>query len=148
MANERMVPKAIKATPRSTNKAIAAELRNMFSGLDKHDRLNLRFIKAAEDGNMDKVRRLLKAGADIDAMDNDGWSALMHAAYGKNAGLFNFLLGKGADIKLTDAEGRTAIMIAKRFGGADAVELLTAYHIVGKENCKSFISSFKECAGL
>lgn len=41
--------------------------------------INGGLISAASDGNIDKIKWLLKAGANVDAKNNDGYTALMVA---------------------------------------------------------------------
>jgi ankyrin repeat protein len=61
------------------------------------------------------VTALLKAGADIEARDKDGGTALMYAAeYNQNANVITALLKSGADLNAQDKEDKTALMRAAR----------------------------------
>jgi len=40
-----------------------------------------RLIEASKSGDIEKVKRLLAEGADVNARDADGWTALIHASW-------------------------------------------------------------------
>ncbi len=58
--------------------------------------LNQILIEAAKDGNMFVLKAALEKGADIDAKDNSGMTALMYAQQKGYAEIVNFLKEKGA----------------------------------------------------
>jgi ankyrin repeat protein len=62
----------------------------------------------------------LKAGADVNAKANDGWTALMAA---DNSGVASVLLKAGADVNAKNAEGRTVLDLS-RDKDAEIVALL------------------------
>jgi len=66
-------------------------------------------------GDVDDVAAILKAGANINATDDDGYSGLMHAAYSGYPDVVELLVKKNADknIKSKDGENQTALDIAK-----------------------------------
>lgn len=70
------------------------------------------------------VMVLVNAGADVDATDNDGQTALMYAAYEGFCGVIRLLLQAGADWTVVDNSGKTAVDVAKEMQKADAVTLL------------------------
>ena len=60
--------------------------------------------------DLEKVTRLLDAGAPIDARNQEGLSALMVAAkQPENHDIVKLLVERGADVLYTDSEGRTAV---------------------------------------
>jgi len=62
------------------------------------------------------ISALLEAGADINARDRNGWSALMWAAQGnQNPEVISALLEAGADINASSISGWTALMWAAKF---------------------------------
>lgn len=81
---------------------------------------------AAKENDPIELARLLRAGADIDARDVRGYSALMLAAYAGNAEAFEFLLARGADPDTADNGGNSVLMGAAFKGHLDMVEKLLA----------------------
>ena len=66
---------------------------------------------AAGDGDVDRLRCLLDAGADADEpSDHDGWTALMFAADEGCTDCVKALLDAGADVDKDDDDGWTALM--------------------------------------
>ncbi|XP_046991866.1 serine/threonine-protein phosphatase 6 regulatory ankyrin repeat subunit C-like [Schistocerca americana] len=64
------------------------------SGEERADRLT----DAAFDGQVAELRALLAAGADIEALDSSGWTALHAAARAGNVQALKCLLAAGADV--------------------------------------------------
>lgn len=84
-----------------------------------------KLIEAAMLGNGAEVKSVIDAGgADIDARDSDGWTALMYAAMQGNAEMVKLLLEKGAKTGIKNKNGTTALTIASRKGNAEIVKLL------------------------
>lgn len=61
---------------------------------------------------VETVRRLLDLGADLDAVDDRGWSALMIAAERGHGEVAALLLERGADPTIKDDKGRRAADLA------------------------------------
>ncbi len=59
---------------------------------------NLALIKAAEKGDLLKVKELITQGADINAEDENGWTAYLIASSNGKFEVSNFLKGLGAYI--------------------------------------------------
>ena len=97
-------------------------------------------IEAIEKNNIDEVRRLIEAGADVDSTysfeiaygtsDNYSWTteirtALMLAAENDEKEIVELLVEHGADVNNTDLYGATALMIASNnISGTQIVEYL------------------------
>ena len=81
---------------------------------------------AAAGRSAECVRILLDAGADVDARQAGGYTALMEAALQGNAEMVRALLDAGADPTLSDEEGRNSIEFARAEGHSDVAELLDA----------------------
>jgi ankyrin repeat protein len=62
------------------------------------------------------VRAILTAGGTVDAVEPDGWTALMHAAASGHAAVVELLLRRGADRTLSAKNGDKASGIARRNG--------------------------------
>lgn len=70
------------------------------------------------------VGYLLEHGADINAQDDKGMSALLTAAEQGNAAVVKVLLAKGADITLKNRDGKTAWLLTAKRGDRNMLELL------------------------
>jgi ankyrin repeat protein len=79
---------------------------------------------AVEHGKADKVKLLLKEGADIDRAGPEGETALMRAITKGNEGLVSLLLGHGARVDLADEAGKTPLMWASIKGQLGLVRLV------------------------
>jgi len=71
-------------------------------------------------GDAASVAAQISAGADVDALDRHGQSALMLAAHRGELGVVRILLRAGADLDRTAKFGLSALMLAV-VGGHDAV---------------------------
>ena len=81
-------------------------------------------IEAAKTGQVEKVRRLIGAGADVNAMDEEGRPVLGIAALHGQTGTVKALLDAGADAKAETPKGNTPLMGAAANGRTDIVEIL------------------------
>ena len=59
------------------------------------------------------VQELINAHADVNAIDNDGGTALITATVTNRTDIIRLLLSAGADINIKDNDGLTALDIAK-----------------------------------
>jgi ankyrin repeat protein len=99
-------------------------------------------ILTAVMGNDDVCERIISAGADVNAQDGNGDTALIYARCFKNpVAMSKILIAAGADIRTTNNYGATALSAAKH-GNNDMLlaflESKTHEHIV---NRKSVIAS-------
>ena len=86
--------------------------------------INEDLIQAAGDGNYKDVKRLLEAGANMEATNNYGATALIGAAQSGYENIVKLLLEAGANMEATNAYGYTALIGAAVNGEADIVKLL------------------------
>ena len=86
-------------------------------------------------GNFEAIELLVKHGANINAQDEIGRTALMMAIEEDWAGTawVEFLLENGADVNALDNDGDSALDIAKYHRRDDIVELLLANSARGKD---------------
>jgi ankyrin repeat protein len=85
--------------------------------LDRH------LVLAAEEGNLAKMKELIKAGASINGRDASQDTPLIGAARENKLEAVKFLLEKGADRSLSNGIGKTALLIALCDHADDAVSL-------------------------
>ncbi|CAK9086071.1 Putative ankyrin repeat protein L93 [Durusdinium trenchii] len=67
---------------------------------------------------------LIEAGADIDAVDYGGWTALMYACRYDQPETAQLLINKGATLDGANKDGWTALMLACRYGQPEVAQLL------------------------
>ena len=72
------------------------------------------------------VEALAKSGAQLDAEDKDGWTALMWASWSGLPKIAGKLLEHGASTRAVDRQGNTALMLAAQRGNVDVVKALLA----------------------
>ncbi len=84
---------------------------------------------------MDDLVRLVKEGADINAQDECGRSALIMAMDQDlaNTDWIEFLVANGIDVNLQDNNGDTALDLARYNGNQEAIELLIKRNATGKD---------------
>ena len=81
-------------------------------------------IDAATRGDADTVQALITRGADVNAKDNDGVSALLWASWKGNFQVVQLLLANGADVNAKSKEGMTALIAASGQGFIEVVQAL------------------------
>ncbi len=81
---------------------------------------------AAEQGDLAAVRALVAGGADVDAPQGDGATALHWAVYREHAALATWLIEAGADVEVGNDYGVTPFALAARQGHADLLRRLLA----------------------
>lgn len=88
---------------------------------------DLMLIRAARSGDVKQVQALLAQGANANASDRDGTTALMFAAQQGYTEIVKVLCDRGADLNLRrKLYGITALMLAAANHRVDALELLLA----------------------
>eukprot|EP00295_Goniomonas_pacifica_P007288 CAMPEP_0175834266 /NCGR_PEP_ID=MMETSP0107_2-20121207/15968_1 /TAXON_ID=195067 ORGANISM="Goniomonas pacifica, Strain CCMP1869" /NCGR_SAMPLE_ID=MMETSP0107_2 /ASSEMBLY_ACC=CAM_ASM_000203 /LENGTH=331 /DNA_ID=CAMNT_0017147483 /DNA_START=620 /DNA_END=1615 /DNA_ORIENTATION=+ len=66
--------------------------------------------EAAKEGNVDEIRRLLAAGANVNATDEDGKTPLHWSSTHGHVEVSQILLGAGANVHATDDTGATPLL--------------------------------------
>ncbi len=83
---------------------------------------------AAFNRDAELVERLLRAGADANAVNDYGATPLGVAAVDADPAILSLLLKAGANVESANAEGETALMIVARTGNVGAAKLLVQRH--------------------
>ena len=94
------------------------------SAVELEDKL----IGAAEIGDAAAVHALLAKGANVDAQDVFGLTALMRGALNGHTEVVRYLIAKGANVNATNFVGTTALMHAAGSGYIDIVRVLIEKH--------------------
>jgi len=88
---------------------------------------DIALVPAARAGQDELVRELVKHGADLDRIGDDGFTALGAAAFAGRRSTVRLLLRAGADVQRHGASGQTALHLAALAGQPDTLdELLRA----------------------
>ncbi|MDX1295517.1 MAG: ankyrin repeat domain-containing protein [Sulfurimonadaceae bacterium] len=85
---------------------------------------NTPLLLAALHGELTVVERLLEAGADLYAVNDDFNGVLFNACYADNPQIIKVLIDAGADVNDINEEGTTPLMYAASAGRADCVAML------------------------
>jgi ankyrin repeat protein len=81
--------------------------------------------RAAAEGDVSKTKELLAGGANVNATNKAGWTAVMQAAAKGKADVVELLIANGADVNRVETRnGRTALILAAMEGHAEVVETL------------------------
>ncbi len=88
-----------------------------------------RLMRALEENDVSKTRQLLEGGADVNARDKSGQTALSYAArYATEPVLLQKLIVAGADPFAKDKHGFTPLMIAAQYNTQPEIVLALAKH--------------------
>ena len=86
-------------------------------------------MAAAYSDAVEVAELLIEKGADIDAKDKTGSTALMWAARDNSLEMVKLLIEKGADVMLENNEGNTALICAQIRGYEKIIAVLEEYEI-------------------
>ena len=110
--------------------SLAATLLEAGAGTEWRDGVieDTAIMWAAPRGSLATATLLFNRGANIHALGNNGWNALMNASYRNYADVVSFLADKGlkgTDIHVRNSNGQDALLIAAVWGNIDvALELI------------------------
>lgn len=86
---------------------------------------DLALVSASSDGNLDRVKYLIKKGANVNAKNEGGWNALISASEKGSLDVVKYLIIKGSELNARDNEyGMTALIWASERGHLDVVKYL------------------------
>ena len=86
-----------------------------------------RLIAAAEKGDLDQVRRLIAAKADVQARDGRGRTALLAATHGNHVEVAHALIAAGADVNAKDGIQDSPYLYAGAAGHLEILKLTLAH---------------------
>ena len=101
-----------------------ANLNTRVKHIYDHESITLLHAAARADVNAERVTFLLDKGADVDELDNEGRTALHHAAQNGEVEVIKVLLDRGAEIDALDKDNRTPLHFAATERRTGAVKLL------------------------
>ncbi|KAI2491609.1 serine/threonine kinase [Fragilaria crotonensis] len=91
--------------------------------------LDKELIENAKDGNLDEVRSLIQRGANVNAKDGDGDTALIDASWkGKLDLVRTLLMHDGVDVNIKNRFGNTALILASMLGRSEVVRALLNHY--------------------
>ena len=96
--------------------------------------LNKELLDAARRGELDKVKQLLDAGADVNYRDEDVITPLMFAVTSEHLDIVNELIRRGADITTVDRNGATALHLAAAYGHVDILKKIIDTHLAERDH--------------
>lgn len=102
--------------------------------------------EAAAAGDTAKVRSLLSLGADPNAADSEGWTALHWSS--NNAALVTLLLQNGAAVDAADAQGKSTLHWAATDGYTGMLNLVRCVSCGGLKSTRSNNGADYELAAL
>ena len=112
-ASARTAPKSADAPPSAQAPVASDDDEAGGAGRNAEDRGGLTaLVFAARQGDLESVRVLLEAGADVNQTTEYGWTALLVATQNRYYRLGKFLLEHGADPNIANKGGWTPLYIA------------------------------------
>jgi ankyrin repeat protein len=98
--------------------------RAELSAAEEYSHGHTPLMQAALDGNTERVRELIRQGADIDQRDDNDRTALMFAVINRHFETMTVLLENGADVNAKSNNEGTALMGAALSGDLRMVQAL------------------------
>ena len=96
----------------------------LLSAIACSQEINQKLVSAAAEGNAASVKALIERGAEIEVLENDGWTPLTIAAREGHLEVVKLLLEKGANVNKSEGGGHTALFWANRNHHQQVIEYL------------------------
>lgn len=123
-------------------------LRKFIENADERDSEGrTKLMNASKKGDLSLTEDLIFSKADVNAKDDDGWTALMFASrFSENDKIVKKLIENGADIKAKNNYGVSPLKLASSFSKNSKIvsQLLLGYEISDSEVRSSFINAITE----
>jgi ankyrin repeat protein len=100
------------------------EEREAAPSAKRHRSFNRRFVQACTIEPLSVVEEFLRQGADVNARDRDGYTALMASTVAGRTEIVRTLLDHGADVDSRSGFGSTPLMAASYFGFLELARIL------------------------
>jgi ankyrin repeat protein len=100
-------------------------------------------VSAAQNGVFCAVRALVDAGAEIDACDDEGYSAVMMAVLANSAECVEFLISRGACLNFVALDGESVLDLAACCAGVVVMRLLAAAGVRGLPMTESDVAGYR-----
>ena len=101
------------------------EINTAKGDMETQEELNAQLLEAVEAGEqIDEVSKLLKLGADANAKNKWGQTALHVGSRWGNIETVRLLIDNGADVNAKNKWGQTALHVGSRWGNIETVRLL------------------------
>jgi TonB family protein len=120
-------------------------------------------MQAVRDQEGDTVKELLGRSPDLNAKDQEGWTALTYAALNEDSSILKALIDEGADVNLRDNHGMTPLIHAAVYGHVSIAKLLldrgadvnaeddrgeTALTLAERRKSRDLIKLFEQAGGV
>ena len=90
------------------------------------DHLDIPLVGETHNKNFERVRELLKCGADVNGHKGEGWTALHAAAFENAAEIAKMLIDRGAEVNAKENDGTTPLHWAATNNAAEIAKMLLA----------------------
>ncbi|KAJ7017397.1 hypothetical protein C8F04DRAFT_467943 [Mycena alexandri] len=134
LRSEHLGPATLNGSASSSQTTLrpAVVRKRTFGLVEKLFQKQTAIVQAASDGKLDRVRRFIGMGMDVNAVDRWGWSALSMCGYGGHMEIARLLLDHGAKIDNVDVDGDTPISLAAQRGHANVLIMLEEEQAIRK----------------
>ena len=100
------------------------KLLNVAGGENKNEDGTVVEIPSLEEKRFEMTKLLLENGADVKAVDEDNWTALLWASWTGMPTVVDALVKAGSDVNALDAKKQSPLMVAAQRGNEKVVEIL------------------------